>query len=111
MKSSVFMIGTCALALSIFSGCYTTTLRSGSIATPASAAFDDRWHHGIFWGLAELSGPYDLKTICPQGWAEIETETSFINGLLQYITSGIYASQSVTVRCSATSSAQARATQ
>ena len=42
---------------------------------------------------------------------KVTPETSFINGLLQYITSGIYASQSVTVRCSATSSAQARATQ
>jgi hypothetical protein len=82
-------------------GCYTTTLRSGLVASPASVAFDDRWHHGLFWGLAELSGPYDLKRICPEGWAEVETETSFINGLLHYLTSGVYASQTISVRCAA----------
>jgi Bor protein len=95
------LLWACALGLSTLSGCYTTTLRSGAVANPATVAFDDRWHHGLFWGLAELSGPYDLKQICPEGWAEIETETSFINGLLHYLTSGVYASQTVSVRCAA----------
>jgi len=82
------------------SACFTTTLRSGQPANAARLENDRRWHHGVVWGIAELSGPYDLKKICPNGWAEVTTETSFLNGLLTYITSSIYTPQSVTIRCS-----------
>jgi hypothetical protein len=109
MKSAFILNLVCALGMSILSGCYTTTLRSGTVASPATVAYDDRWHHGLLWGFAELSGPYDLEQICPQGWSEIETETSFLNGLLHMLTSGVYASQTVSVRCSAARAAQARA--
>lgn len=91
----------CALALVCSSSaCFQTTLRSGMPANAARIENDKRWHHGVIWGVAELSGPYDLKTLCPNGWAEVKSETSFVNGLLDVITSGIYAPQSVTIRCS-----------
>jgi hypothetical protein len=82
-------------------GCYATVIRSGAPASPAAVAYDERWHHGILHGIAEVSGPYDLSQICPQGWAEIETKTSFPNWLLSLVTSGVYSSQTVSVRCSA----------
>jgi hypothetical protein len=82
------------------SACFTTTLRSGLPANAASIQNDRRWHHGVIWGIAEISGPYDLKQICPEGWAEVTTETSFLNWLLYSITSGIYTPQTVTIRCS-----------
>lgn len=82
------------------SACFTTTLRSGEPANAARLENDRRWHHGVLWGIAELSGPYDLKKLCPNGWAEITTETSFLNGLLSMLTSDIYSPQTVTVRCS-----------
>jgi hypothetical protein len=82
------------------SACYTTVLRSGKPANAPRIENDRRWHHGVIWGIAELSGPYNLKQICPNGWGEVKTETSFVNGLLNYLTSGIYAPQSVTIRCS-----------
>jgi hypothetical protein len=44
-------------------------------------------------------GETDLKAACPNGWAEVETETSFVNGLLMFITYNIYTPQSATVRC------------
>jgi hypothetical protein len=91
----------CALALLCSSSaCFTTTLRSGTPANPARVENDRRWHHGVIWGIAELSGPYNLKQLCPNGWAEVTTETSFLNGLLGAITSSIYSPQTVTVRCS-----------
>lgn len=91
----------CAVALmASVSGCYTTTMRSGLPANPARIEYDKRWHHGVIWGIAELSGPYNLKEVCPNGWAEITTETSFLAGLLYAVTSGVYAPQTVTVRCS-----------
>ena len=91
----------CAAALlSQLAGCYATTLRSGLTPEPKPRVeLDERWHHGVIWGIAELSGPYDLKKLCPNGWAEVTTETSFLNGLLSSITSSLYTPQTVTVRC------------
>lgn len=84
------------------SGCYATTLRSGVMPEPKpSIEHDASWHHGVVFGIAELSGPYDLAELCPHGWAEITTETSFLNGLVDMITGGIYNPQTVTVRCAA----------
>jgi hypothetical protein len=86
-------------ALAMASGCYTTTVRSGKPPGDATAEYNGKWHSGVVWGLAELSGPYNLSEVCPNGWAEITTETSFVNGLVDSVTSGIYNPQSVTVRC------------
>jgi|SRR5579859_7621605 len=80
-------------------GCYTTMLRSGANAAPPTVEYDSRWHHGFVLGIAEVSGPYDLRKACPNGWAQIKTETSFLNGLVELVTSGIYAPQTVTVQC------------
>lgn len=91
-------LAVCGLLLS---GCYTTTLSSGKPAAPAQIEYDEKWHHGLVWGIAELSGPYDLQKACPDGWSEIKTETSFVNGFVQAVTYGIYAPQTVTVRCAA----------
>jgi hypothetical protein len=93
---SAFWLGLWMLAAS---GCYTTTLRSGLTAAPATLEYDSRWHHGVFWGIAEISGPYDLSEVCPQGWAEIKTETSFLNGLLYSLSGSLYAPQTVTIHC------------
>lgn len=87
------------LAAACLGGCYTTTIRSGKPAAPAKIDFDGHWHHGILWGTAELSGPYDLSKVCPHGWAEITTEESFVNGFLNLITYSLYSPQSVTIRC------------
>jgi hypothetical protein len=82
-------------------GCFTTAVKSGAPAAPPAIAYDEKWHSGLIVGIAELSGPYDLSKICPNGWAEIKTETSFLNGLVNAVTWGIYNPQSVTVRCAA----------
>lgn len=89
------------VALVMASGCYTTTVRSGKPPVDPTAEYDGKWHSGVVWGIAELSGPYDLSEVCPNGWSEITTETSFVNGLVDGITSGIYNPQSVTIRCAA----------
>jgi hypothetical protein len=86
----------CALALS---GCYTTTVSSGKPAAKADIEYDEKWHSGVVVGIAELSGPHNLEKICPYGWSEIKTETSFLNGFVDAVTSGIYNPQTITVRC------------
>jgi hypothetical protein len=92
-------LGSVALCALLLPGCYTTTVSSGKPAAPARIEYDEKWHHGVVYGIAELSGPYDLDTVCPNGWAEITTETSFANGFVDAVTYGIYSPQRVTVRC------------
>jgi Bor protein len=82
-------------------GCFRMTVHNGLPVGNTPIEYDPKWHHGAVFGIAELSGPYDLSKICPRGWAEIHTETSFLNGLLEAITDNIYTPQSVTVRCAA----------
>ena len=81
------------------SGCFRTTIKNGEPVTPPNVAWKDHWHHGLVFGLAELSGPYDLSKVCPKGWAEIHTETPLAQGLFTALTFGVYAPQSVTIRC------------
>jgi hypothetical protein len=91
-----------AACVTFVAGCHTTTLRSGLPAASApTLEYDERWHSGLIAGIAELSGPYSLAAACPHGWAEIKTETSFLNGLVQALTWSIYNPQSVTVVCAA----------
>lgn len=90
-----------ALMLSV--GCYTTVIRNGKPASLPTTQYDEKWHSGVVYGIAELSGPYDLSKACPSGWAEVETETSFLNGFVQALTFSLYNPQSVTIRCVATS--------
>jgi hypothetical protein len=82
MKSKSAQLAPLVLCALLSSGCYTTTVSSGKPAAPARIEFDEKWHHGVVYGIAELSGPYDLEKVCPDGWSEITTETSFLNGFV-----------------------------
>jgi len=90
-------IATCVSA----TACFSTVVKSGAPAAAAVVEYDEKWHSGVIYGIAEVSGPYDLSKICPQGWAEIKTETSFVNGFVQLVTFNLYNPQTVTVRCAA----------
>jgi len=83
----------------VASGCHTTTLRSGKPAAEAPLEANERWHSGFLSGTQEASGPYDLERICPNGWSEIRTETSFANGVVEVMTVGLYNPQTVDVKC------------
>ena len=91
--------GRLVVAALVLPGCYTTTVSSGKPPAPAAVAYDEKWHSGVVVGIAELSGPHNLEEICPNGWSEIKTETSFLNGFVDAVTYGIYNPQTVTVRC------------
>lgn len=96
-------------ALCCATGCYTTTIRSGRPINPQPVMqqdgdevieYDGKWHHGFIAGMVEVGGNYNLDRICPQGWAEIKTETSFVNVVVTAVTMGVYTPQSVTIKCS-----------
>src|SRR5262249_37054497 len=84
---------------SIMTGCWTTTVSSGKPVSHAKSASTTRWHSGILTGGVELSGPHELKRICPNGWAEVETETSPFNVIAEFATFHLYAPQMVRIRC------------
>jgi hypothetical protein len=83
-------------------GCYSTTLRSGLPAGETKMEVDEHWHSGFVGGTQEASGPYDVSELCPQGWSEIKTETSFANGLVELMSLHIYNPQTITVTCAKT---------
>ncbi len=94
MKRIVLIL---ALALA---GCWRMTVKNDGVPigqTPIE--YDEKWHSGLLWGMAELSGPYDLSRVCPHGWSQIHTETPFVQGLVQALTFSIYSPQGVTIRC------------
>jgi len=95
MKRIVLIL---ALALG---GCWRMTVRNANPVGQMPIDYDNKWHSNAIYGLAELSGPYDLSKICPQGWAAIHTETPFVQGLVQAVTFNLYNPQGVTVRCAA----------
>ena len=82
-------------------GCYHITVVTG--APPAAQTIDKPWQMSFVAGLvppAELS----TKEACPQGVAKVETEQSFLNGLVRALTSfgtsvGIISPMHVTVTC------------
>jgi len=89
-----------ALILAVaLTGCWRMTVRNANPAGQTPIEFDEKWHSGLIFGLAELSGPYDLSKVCPSGWSQIHTETPFVQGLVQVLTFQIYNPQGVTVRC------------
>jgi Bor protein len=87
--------------LALVSACYSTTVRSGKPVGHKAADADGRWHSGVLTGGVELSGPYDLDRLCPDGWAEIRTETSVFNEAAELLTFHLYAPQTVHVTCAA----------
>jgi hypothetical protein len=95
MKRALLILALCA------TGCFRTTIKNGRPMGNAPIEYDNKWHSGLVYGIAELSGPYDLSKVCPQGLATIHTETSFLNGLVQGLTLQIYNPQSVTITCAA----------
>jgi len=89
-------------------GCYHATVDTG---LPASndhihKAFASSW-------IAGLVPPSTVETAseCPNGVARVETQQSFVNQLVGFITFGIYTPMQIDVTCAARSSADAGQTQ
>ena len=77
-------------------GCYHVTVVTGAPST--SQKIDKPWQNSFVEGLvppAEISS----KETCPQGVAKVETERSFLNGLVSTLTYSIYTPMHATVTC------------
>jgi hypothetical protein len=77
-------------------GCYHQVVQTGRPA--GSTTVDKPMVATWLWGLIPAT-ELDVRAQCPTGVAVVETETSFMNGLLAVITLGIFTPQHVKVTC------------
>lgn len=88
-------------------GCYHATVDLAS--TPQASAVTqqgqaasgqtiDIWAHSWVYGLVPPS-TVDATARCPNGASKVETQMSFVNGLVGAITWGIYTPMTISVTC------------
>jgi len=77
-------------------GCYHQVVETGR--PPSTTVVDRPWVKTWFWGLIEPD-PIDARPECATGVSVIQTETSFMNGLVGALTFGIYTPQHVRITC------------
>jgi len=94
-----------AVAAITLSGCFHQVVQTG---LPAGTTVVDKEYVATWlWGIIPASD-LDVRQQCPSGVATIETEQSFMNGLVGVITLGIYTPQHVRVTCSSRSASLPR---
>lgn len=86
-----------ALALPL-AGCYHATVTTGM--APGTQTIDQPWAMSFVYGL--IPPPtVDAAAQCPQGVARVETQLSFLNQLVSFLTAGIITPMHITVTCAA----------
>lgn len=87
---------TIAALLLLSAGCYHASIESGM--KPGNAKIEEEWASGWAWGLVGPQ-PIEAQSKCTGGVSKVETEHSFLNGLVQFVTLGIYTPMHLTVTC------------
>lgn len=85
-----------ALTAFALSGCYHQVVYTG--ATPGTTVVKKPWTATWIFGLV-AADVIDATADCPRGIAIVETQQSFLNGLVGGLTLGIYTPQAVTITC------------
>ncbi len=100
MKRFVVVSASALIAL-MSAGCHKMYFHNGGpMVANKSAAEVEEWHHIGALGLVEFSEPVDLKRYCPaKGWSALETENSFLSGLVSSVTWGLYTPRIANVVC------------
>ena len=84
------------LATLLAAGCYHATIDTGR--PPSADTIVKPWANSWVYGLVP---PQTLETAqkCPSGVAKVETMHSFLNGLVDVLTFGIYTPMTLRVTC------------
>jgi len=80
------------------SGCYHATVETG--LAPSAQTLEEKWASGWVYGLVPPSTVETMER-CPSGVARVETQLSFANQLVSFLTAGIYTPMSIEVTCAA----------
>ena len=84
-------------SLFLLAGCYHATIDTGLAPGPKTV---EMWKHSWMAGLVPPS-VVEAQSECENGVARVETQQSFLNGLVGALTSGIYTPMTVIVTCAA----------
>ena len=93
IKSLALILGS-----ALVGGCYHITVETG--AAPAATVVDKPWQLSFVYGLVP-PGELNVKAECRNGVSKVETETSFLNGLVGGITYGLFTPVHAKVTCAA----------
>jgi len=91
-RLAITVIGTVLLS----AGCYHATIETG--LTPSTQVIEKPWASGWILGLVAPS-PVETMSKCPGGVAKVETQLSFVNQLVAWLTAYIYTPMSIKVTC------------
>jgi hypothetical protein len=82
----------------VLAGCYHATVETG--LPPSPQTIEKKWASGWIYGLVP---PATIETMqrCPNGVARVETQLSFANQLVNFLTLGIYTPMEIVVTCAA----------
>jgi hypothetical protein len=87
-----------AAALLTSSACYHAVVETGRPA--GTTVVQKPWVSTFVFGLVPAQA-IDVSAQCPGGIAKVETQQTFVNGLVGALTFGIYTPQSATITCAA----------
>lgn len=95
MRNQIAIVVSC---LFVSVGCYHATVETA--ATPSPVMIEQGFASSWVYGLVPPS-TVETAAKCPNGPAKIETQISFVNGLVGALTLGIYTPMSIKVTCAA----------
>jgi hypothetical protein len=84
--------------------CYHATIDMG--VEPSNQVIEKSWAAGWIYGLVPPN-TVEPASKCPHGVAKVETQLSFLNQLVSFLTLYIYTPMSIKVTCAAAKSADA----
>jgi hypothetical protein len=79
-------------------GCYHVTVVTGAPEAPTPPPLDKMWQNSFVYGLVPPP-EINVAQTCPSGVSKVETEISFLNGLVGAITWSIYTPMHAKVTC------------
>jgi hypothetical protein len=83
-------------AVVVSSACFHTTIETGLPASNETISV--MWAHSFIFGLVPPA-TVSAASKCKNGVSRVETQHSFLNGLVYWITSGIYSPVQIDVTC------------
>jgi hypothetical protein len=85
-----------ATAAVLCAGCYHATVETG--AAPATEVIHQSFASSWIYGLVPPK-TVETESRCPKGVAKVETQHSFVNQLVGFLTLGIYTPMEIRVTC------------
>jgi hypothetical protein len=80
----------------VSSACFHQIVQTGR--TPGTTVVSKPWTPTFIFGLVPAP-PIDVSKECPTGIATVETQMSFVNGLVNLITFGLFSPHDVRIIC------------